>query len=395
MVVVFDIEQEVSDIEKAETAEGKLHKQYVEDKLMNSVLAGDKQTIDQAQLVQEATNRSVGSFTPNLLFAQMVNNFSMARQLMGDKMIKLLSGYDPNYIEKNMKIPEFRRDLKNAVSETVERLKEKEIVDEEGAVTQKGVELGALVLVKELDQFLSRESIGEKASKRVSHYGEKAGTRNYRPGDRYKDLSVKRSVHRAIRRGRKSLVPQDLIIAEREGKGKISLVLALDASASMKGSKIETCKRAGIALAHKAISEQDEVGLVVFGSEIKSAIPPTKDVGTLLHAIAGIKTSRQTDVAAMIYKSVELFPVAAQTKHLIILTDAVPTVGKEPETETVHATSAARSAGITVSIIGVQLDKAGLKLAEQIAQVGEGRFILVRNLDQVGRFVLEDYYSSK
>ena len=86
---------------------------------MNSVLQGDKQTVDQAQMIQEATNRQIGSFTPDLLFAQMVNNFSMARQLMGDKMIKLLSGYDPNYIDKNLKIPEFKKELKNAVSEAV------------------------------------------------------------------------------------------------------------------------------------------------------------------------------------------------------------------------------------------------------------------------------------
>ena len=56
MVVVFDIEQEVSEIEKAETADGKLHKQYVEDKLMNSVLQGDKQTVDQAKMIQPTSN---------------------------------------------------------------------------------------------------------------------------------------------------------------------------------------------------------------------------------------------------------------------------------------------------------------------------------------------------
>ena len=395
MVVTFDIGDEVSEIEKAETAEGKLHKQYVEDKLMNSVLSGDKQSVDQAELIQEATNRSIGSFTPDLMMAQMVNNFSMARQLMGDKMIKLLSGYDPNYIEKNLKIPEFKKEIKQAVHSFIERMKDNNIVDDEGTITAKGAELGALILVKELDEFIARDKMGEKTSKRVSHYGERAGFRNYRKGDRYKDLSVKRSVHRAIRRGRQVLSPDDLVIAEREGKGKISLVLALDASASMKGNKIETCKRAGVALAHKAIGEQDDVGLVVFGSEIKNAISPTRDLHTLISAISGVKTSRQTDVAAMIFKSIELFPTSAHTKHLIILTDALPTVGKDPELETLQAASAAHSAGITVSIIGVQLDKAGVKLADQVAQIGEGRFILVRNLDHLGRFVLEDYYAEK
>ena len=33
----------------------------------------------------------------------------------------------------------------------------------------------------------------------------------------------------------------------------------------MKGPKIGACKRAGIALAYKAIEEKDKVGLIVFG----------------------------------------------------------------------------------------------------------------------------------
>ena len=53
VVVVFDIEQEVKDISKGEEAEGKLHKQYEEDKLMSSVLEADKKTIDHVRKILE------------------------------------------------------------------------------------------------------------------------------------------------------------------------------------------------------------------------------------------------------------------------------------------------------------------------------------------------------
>ncbi len=393
MVVAFDIEQEVKDISKGESAEGKLHKQYVEDKLMNSVLEADKTTIEHAELIHEATNRSIGAFTPSLLFTQMVKNFSIAKQLLGEKLIKLLTGYDPNYIEKNLKIPEFRKELQQKLQENIETLKDDDLLDSEGMITSKGAELGAMILVKELDKFVTKDKIGEKVNKKTSHYGEKAEARAYRKGDRYKDLNIKKTVHKAIRRGHKSLMAADLVTSQREGRGKVSLIFALDASASMKGKKLETSKKAGIALAYNAIQDKDDVGLVVFGSEIKSAVPPTQDFSAVLNAISNIKASRQTDFAAMIAKSVELFPPTGETKHLIILTDALPTVGKEPELETLRAVSSAKSAGITVSLIGVQLDKAGMSLAKEITKIGEGRFSLVKDLGAVGAIVLEDYYA--
>jgi len=392
-VVVFDIDQEIKDISKGESSEGKLHKQYVEDKLMSSVLAADKTTIDHAELIQEATNQNIGAFTPSALFSQMVKNFSITKQLFGEKLLRLLTGYDPNYIEKNLKIPEFRKELQQAIEENITKLKDEKLLDDEGMVTNKGAELGAIVLVKELDKFITKDKIGEKTSKTSRHYGEKAGIRNYKHGDRYKDLNLKRTVHKAIRRGHKSITKGDLMTSEREGKGKVSLIFALDASSSMKGKKIETCKKAGITLAYKAIQDKDDVGLIIFGSEIKEAIPPTRDFSTLLNAIAHIKASKQTDFAGMITKSVELFPPSRETKHLIILTDALPTVGKEPEKETLQAASTARSAGITISLIGVQLDKAGIRLASEITRIGEGRFSQVKNLDAVGQIVLEDYYA--
>jgi Mg-chelatase subunit ChlD len=163
----------------------------------------------------------------------------------------------------------------------------------------------------------------------------------------------------------------------------------------MKGKKLETCKKAGIALAYRAIQDKDDVGLVVFGSEIKNAIPPTQDFSYILHSISKIVASKQTDFSGMITKSTELFPTTGETKHLIILTDALPTVGKQPEVETLQAVSAARSAGITISLVGIQLDKAGIELAKQITKIGEGRFSLVKNLDAVGHIVLEDYYAIK
>ena len=81
--------------------------------------------------------------------------------------------------------------------------------------------------------------------------------------------------------------------------------------------------------------------------------------------------------------------------HLIILTDALPTVGKKPEEETLEAVSLARASGITVSILGIKLDEKGETLAKQITSMGDGRLYVVKNLENVDKIVLEDYYSVK
>jgi Mg-chelatase subunit ChlD len=394
VVVAFSPEGQVKDIERAEQAQGKLATQFMEEKLMHSVLEADKTALDQGKLVQESFNRSVGTFVPDMIMANMAKNFSIARQLYGDTMLRLLTGYDPNYIQKNLGIPEFCKELRRAITERIERMKQEGLLDDSGEVAQKGVELASLVLyVEVLDHIIPKGLLGQKLLKERALYGEPGATHAFRKGERYKDIAVRRSITKAIRRAHRELVPEDLESRERQAKGAIHIVYALDASASMKGKKLETCKKAGVALAYKAIAEKDKVGLVVFGTEVKNAIPPTDDFGFLLQNITRITASRQTDFAKMIQKAIELFPKDTATKHLVILTDALPTIGKEPEQETLKAVGVARSHGITISLIGVQLDRKGTKLAEQMARLGDGRFTVAQDLENLDRFVLQDYYS--
>ena len=78
---------------------------------------------------------------------------------------------------------------------------------------------------------------------------------------------------------------------------------------------------------------------------------------------------------------------------MLILTDALPTTGAEPEKETIEAVAQAVGSGITTSIIGIQLDEKGTKLAKEIARAGNGRFFIVKDLDELDKIVLEDYYA--
>jgi len=394
-VIHFSIgETEIKEASEAEELTGGLKRQSEEDKLMNSVLENDKEIVDDGRLIKDAINQGIGSFTPNLLFEQIVKNYSIAEQIYGESLIKLLSGYNPGYIKRNINIPEFQRELRKRIEEKIEQLKDKGLLEKDGFITGRGIELASLILyTEELDNIIPKGIFGEKTHKKPSHYGDKEDAKQYKKGDRYRDIAIKKSAKLAIRRGHKELIKKDLKSFERQSKGQCYIIYALDASGSMKGKKIEQCKKAGIALAFKAIDEKDKVGLIVFGSDIKQSIEPTTDFPLLLKEITSARASKETDIKATLRKAVELFPNEKITKHLILLTDALPTVGENPEEETLEEVSAARANGITISVIGIGLDEKGKNLAEKIAALGEGRLYIIKDLENVDKIVLEDYYS--
>lgn len=393
--VVFDSgELETYSKHEVEELEGSLAHQEEEDKLMHSVLDNDKETIDDGYLINESLNRGVGIFTPDMMFEQLVKDYSYAKKLFGETIIRQLSGYDPGYVEKNIRIPEFQREIRRNIAVNIDALKDRGLLDDDGSITDKAITLASLILyTDELDNIMPKGFIGEKVHKKEFVYGEKSGTRDFRKDDRYRDIALKRSVKFAVRRGHKKIEPADLKSFELKRKGQINVVYLLDASGSMKGKKLETAKKAGIALAYKAIEHKDKVGLMVFGSEVKEEIEPTLDFVRLLRQITGVKASRETDIANTIRKAIEVFPRTNVTKHIILLTDALPTVGEKPEKDTLEAVSIAKNAGITISVVGIQLDASGKKLAEKVAALGEGRLYIVRALKELDSIVLEDYYS--
>lgn len=361
---------------------------------MHSVTQNDKKSIDQGNLLQQSINNGFSGFNADMMYEHLVDNYRTAQNIYGDKLLRFVSGYETDYIERNLNVPEFRKILKKNMNDSIEELKKNKLLDNKGEITDRGIELASLVLYRqELDKIESKGFQGEQVHKKASHYGMPQSTRKYKKGDRYKDISMKRSVKNAIRRGHKELLKSDLEVFERESKGEIEIVYAIDASGSMKGDKISVAKKAGVALSFKAIERKDKVGLIVFGTDIKDEVAPTDDFSMLLKKIALIRAGKQTDFIKTLYKSIELFSQKDVTKHLIILTDALPTVGEDPEKDTLKAVAAAKESKITISIAGINLDDKGKQLAKEIAQMGEGKLYNVKNLEELDEIILEDYYS--
>ncbi|MFH1849094.1 MAG: VWA domain-containing protein [archaeon] len=384
----------VKEFSEAEEVGGKLQANHLGQKLMNSVMGNDKSVIKDGKIIQDSINQGMGSFNPDLMFEQLVNSYSIAERLYGKRLLKALAGYEPGYIRNNLRIPEFRRHLKDKLQKKFSELRRKDLVDRDGSVSETGLELAALTYYyEELSRLMPSGVIGRRFHKKPSVYGARQDMSLFKKGAKYRDIALKGSIKLAIRRAHKRLRENDLKVYERKSRGEVSVIYALDASASMRGKKIEMCKRAGVALSYSATENKDKVGLIVFGSQVREEIAPTDNFTLLLKSIVRIRAGTQTDFAKSILKSVELFPGDA-SKHLMLITDAIPTAGKNPEKETLEAVSIARGRGITVSVIGINLDSDGEIIAKKIVDIGQGRLYSAKNLKNIDKIVLEDYYSA-
>ena len=394
VVILFDVSysrQGTSHFSKAEQIIGDLGDG---NQILKSLIEGNDEEISSSNLINEALNQGISSFTPDTIFEQMVQNFSLSKSIYGATLVRELTGHSISEIERNINIPEFQRELRSNIIKSYEKLRDSRFITDDGSITEIGsLSSAILMFMDELDKLIPIGILGDKINKRNFVYGDRESVKNFRKGDRYRDIALKSSIKSAIRRGHSVIEKEDMRSFQRQSRGSIYIVYAIDASSSMRGEKLCLSKKAGIALAYKAVELNDKVGLIVFGTEIVNAIAPTDDFTRILLSISGIKSGRETNFPLTINKAVELFPSENVTKHLILLTDAMPTVGKEPERETLEAVSQARYYGITVSIVGIRLNKNAEKFAKEIALIGDGRFYVVRDIKNLDLVVLDDYYN--
>ena len=223
-MVIFDSEKQkqppsqpqaettISELSKIDELQGKLARQTEEDKLMHSVLENDKKAIREGKLIEDAVNNGVSSFMPDLFFQNLVKNYTLAKQLYGETIIREMTGYDADYVSKNIKIPEFQKAIKKNIKEKARKMQDEGLLDRDYQITDEGIELAMLVMyAEELDHITPKGLQGERLHKKVSHYGDREDERMHHLGDRYRDLALKKSVKTAIRRGHQMLEDDDII----------------------------------------------------------------------------------------------------------------------------------------------------------------------------------------
>lgn len=359
---------------------------------MNTVLDADAPQDPDGVALAEAFNQSFSSFTPDMMFEQMVSDYKTARRIIGDSIIRVLSGYDPDYIEKNINIPEFQREVQRKMRDKTAEMNKRGIIDKLGRPTQQGVELAALTLaMEELDELIPRGTFGRKRHEKDKLYGSREESKKFSTDDRFRDINIKRSLKTALRRGHTKIMFDDLKAFEKESRGKINIIYAIDASGSMKGEKIKMAKKAGVALAYHAIEQRDKVGLIVFGDTVLNRVEPTLDFNQILKSLTVVRPAKETDIANTITTAIEMFSERNCTNHLILITDGLHTIGSDKDV--LEQVMVAVGQDISVSVIGISLDDKGRELAEKIVEISKGKLYSVSATAGIDRIILEDYYS--
>jgi len=149
----------------------------------------------------------------------------------------------------------------------------------------------------------------------------------------------------------------------------IALMLCIDRSGSMAGSKMELAKEAARATA-EAMAPEDRIGVIAFDSEARQAVRLQR---------AGNRYKIATDISRLtpsggthIYPALDqayqtLLTAQAKVKHVILLTD-----GQAPKAGIDALVRQMRRSGMTVSTVGVGSD-VDRGLLESIADRGGGR----------------------
>ncbi len=384
-------EAQVEEFSPSEQMDGSPGRDADKEGLMNTVLEGDSENIDLGNMVLDSTSNGASFFTPELMMEKLVKDYRSAEQIIGPSLIRRLSGFDPSYVEKNVNIPEFRRELEKQIRENVKDLKDKGMLTKDGAWSDDALELASVVLaVQELDHLSASGILGRRVHKKQAVSGMREDVKPFQK-DPYRSLSIQQSVKTALRRGHSKIAKEDLRAFDKQARGGASIVYAIDASGSMKGAKIAQAKRAGVALAYKAIQNGDKVGLVVFEKTVQGSVSPTRDFSLLLTALTRLRPGSETDLAESIRASAELFSGRADTQHIILLTDALPTVGAEPDTHVLDQVAMVSGSGVSVSVIGIGLDKQGEDLARKIVELGNGRLSIVSDVKDLDVIILEEY----
>ncbi len=344
-----------------------------------------------ATILGEAIDNGVTTINPDMIYSNLVKNFSQAKKLYGKTFLRMITGFDPNTIEINLNIKEFRDQLRSNIHKNVDELIDKGLIDNSYSISDKALEeLAITYLEEELDK-LSLMNIEGSIGKRKGYQVVK-DIKQYSVDSTYKDLDVRKTLKVSSRRMHKSIDVSDLRLKERKERKGLELVLLIDTSASMKGVKIRNAKKAAIALISIAINNKHKVGLIAFSSNVRLMIPPTLDKKRLINELLRINPIGQTNIRDAVIRANELFH-RSKAKHLVLITDALPNVGDQPSKEVLDAISLMKEKGITTSIVGIGLNDDGRVLAERISLAGNGRFYDLKDSKELDFVLISDYLS--
>lgn len=182
------------------------------------------------------------------------------------------------------------------------------------------------------------------------------------------------------------ILPVKMKAPDKEERYATAIVIVLDRSGSMSGSKIEICKSAAVATMD-LLTPKDYLGVIAFDSSAHQVVPITRvtDRDAIASRIATLNSGGGTNMEpGMIAARQALASVNAKVKHMIVLTD-----GRTSGSNYQQMAAQLNADGVTISSVGVG-SGADQALLQAIAAAGGGEFYATQDPANIPQIFTRD-----
>jgi len=281
--------------------------------------------------------------------------------------------------------------------------------------------LSHLCLDRLLEGLIRRQEsqVLERRAFRREHETDKTEVRRYKRGDVFRDISLRHTLRRVIRKGKtlEEINQVDLRSFEKKPSNQLDIAVCVDISASMKESaKLRYAKMAVAELAKAAVDKHDRMGIVAFSNLGEVVVPLTDKITPLLEATMVLRADQFTNIGngLLCARRMLLNNKKGNPKYIILITDGQPnaalsddynnpayhsqvaafsrqtTMETKKAMGTHHAIIEAGKTSrnhIKISVIYIcpegEQDDASEKTAREIARIGSGRFHKVKAVERL------------
>lgn len=306
----------------------------------------------------------------------------------------------------------------DALFDILKNLTKEELIEEEESrikITDKGYAILYEDILAEVECAFMKGKHKSRSGKSIN--GEDVvDIRKYECEDRFRDISLRRTMREVItkRRHPEKIQREDIRIKERRPQGCMDVVLALDRSSSMiEHNKFQYARKSAIGLALAAFKNGDRTSVVTFANTATKLNKLTYDVYPILERITEVRPAGYTNLEDGIKNAREVLLSASRNaeKHIIIITDGVPTTHNFHESTKQHNTIDEKTRAKLAALRQVKICRAhkiscsvvcilrggdvDIEFSKKLARAGEGSAHFLKDEKNLLDVVLQDYLEKR
>ncbi len=290
---------------------------------------------------------------------------------------------------------------RQALAKMLEFLEKEDILERTSTgwmLSQRGINMLLERLMPRLDDGGILYGYGKHASGKKLSLGEGriVGTRHYRFGDRYRDISFRDTIRQAMRNRRRHITREDILVNIKDIRTRMDIVLVIDVSGTMlQLEKFWFAKESAIALTLAATSYKDRVGVVSFSNLADVVVDLTASPHKATRKLIDLELHENafTNIGFGLSKACELLehhPKGRAKQHVILISDGDATAPHpSPQKYALRQAAVVARRGISISCICINQRSADPELMRRIARTGKGRIYLI-GAEELSNTVLEE-----